>query len=54
MKNFKFVKPFSSFKMDDKHHEMKPKELWNEALHDPAYLLIFGSFLIFVILFLIF
>lgn len=43
MKKFKFVKPFSSFPMSVKSHRRTLKENWYMALHDPAYLLIFGS-----------
>jgi hypothetical protein len=37
MKNFKFIKPFSSFFL--MNNNMSLKEKWGIALHDPAYLL---------------
>jgi ABC-type multidrug transport system permease subunit len=47
MKNFKFVKPFSSFFLMD--YNMSIKERWRVALHDPAYLLCWVILIAFLI-----
>lgn len=47
MKKYKFEKPFSAFSSTEKTF----KEQWRIALHDPAYLLIFGGFILFLIVF---
>jgi hypothetical protein len=44
MKKFKFVKPFSSFNFNT---NITTKEKWYIALHDPAYLILSGSILIY-------
>lgn len=51
---YKFEKPFASFELSHEH-AMKPlKEKWRIALHDPAYLIIFGSAIIVPIIISIF
>jgi len=53
MKKFKFEKPFASFELSH-HYVMKPlKEKWRIALHDPAYLIIFGGMAVLLIILLI-
>ena len=43
---FKFVKIFSSFRI---HSSMtSTKDMWYIALHDPAYLIIFGGALVII------
>ena len=50
MKTFKFEKPFSSFEMSHEQAIKSTKERWKIALHDPAYLIIWGGLIIFIIL----
>lgn len=49
MKKFKFEKPFASFELSHEYAKKPLKEKWRVALHDPAYLIIFGGSLIFLI-----
>jgi hypothetical protein len=49
MKKFKFEKPFASFEQSHKHAMLPLKERWRIALHDPAYIFIFGGILLFTI-----
>ena len=42
---YKFVKPFSSFSMSKEMYNISLKEHWRIALHDPAYLIIWGGIL---------
>ncbi len=52
---FKFVKPFSTFTFNPEYYfNTTLKERWIHALHDPGYLLVFGSIIIFFIVTLIF
>ena len=45
---FKFVKPFSTFTMNPEYYfNTTLKERWIHALHDPGYLLLWGSILVF-------
>jgi hypothetical protein len=42
----KFVKPFSSFPLSSGYKGGSVKELWRTALHDPAYLIMWGLIII--------
>jgi hypothetical protein len=48
MKKYKFEKPFSAFSSNEK----TLKDHWKNALHDPAYLLLLGGLILFLIIFL--
>ena len=56
MKKFKFEKPFALFKMakTKEYSNMSLKEHWRIALHDPAYLILWGGLLILGITLLIY
>lgn len=49
MKYFKFEKPFSSFQVSNKYTMLSLKDRWRIALHDPAYLIILGGIILFII-----
>jgi hypothetical protein len=53
MKNFKFEKSFSSFELSHENTLKSTKERWRTALHDPAYLIIFGGLTILAIVIII-
>jgi hypothetical protein len=42
---YKFEKPFASFSMSYDYKKKSLKEHWRVALHDPAYLLLWGGIL---------
>ncbi len=46
----KFEKPFSSFNLSYNYLSKPLEERWRIALHDPAYLIIFGGALIVLII----
>jgi hypothetical protein len=50
MKKIKFEKPFASFTLSPEHYHIPLKERWRVALHDPAYLIIWGCFFLLIII----